>query len=177
MWTDLNDLFGLDHPAQELEFRQMIPRALVVFISGIVLVRLADKRSFAKKSAFDVLLILILGSIMGRSITGSERLFPTIGACFFLILLHRLMGSLACRWPTFENWVKGHADVLVRDGQVQQQTLRRHHISDEDLAEQLRLKAMAEDTQRVRLACLERSGEISFIKMTDDEQHATKKES
>lgn len=164
MWTQLNDLFGLDRSALELEFRQMLPRALVVFISGIVLVRIADKRSFAKKSAFDVLLILILGSIMGRSITGSERLFPTVCACFFLILLHRLMGLAACRWPAFEKMVKGHTDVLVRDGQILGQTLRAHHISDDDLAEQLRLKAMASDIRCISIASLERSGEISFIK-------------
>lgn len=164
LWSSLNDLFGLDKPAQELEFRQMILRAFVVFVSGIVLVRIADKRSFAKKSSFDVLLILILGSIMGRSITGSERLFPTIGACFFLILLHRLMGSLACRWHWLEKLVKGHTDVLVREGQVQEKTLRAHHISEEDLVEQLRLKAMEPDPAQIRLACLERSGEISFIK-------------
>lgn len=164
MWTHLSDLFGLDRSAQELEFRQMVLRTLVVFISGIVLVRIADKRSFAKKSAFDVLLILILGSIMGRSITGSERLFPTIGACFVLILLHRLMSLLACRWPSFEKLVKGHTDVLVKDGRVQESTLRAHHISEDDLAEQLRLKAMMSGITNVRLACLERSGEISFIK-------------
>ncbi|MBN8421324.1 MAG: DUF421 domain-containing protein [Verrucomicrobia bacterium] len=164
MWTQLNDLFGLDRSAQELEFRQMLPRALVVFISGIVMVRMADKRSFAKKSAFDVLLILILGSIMGRSITGSERLFPTIGACFFLILLHRLMSLAACRWPVFEKMVKGHTDVLVRDGHVLTQTLRVHHISEEDLAEQLRLKTRLSDIKDVSIASLERSGEISFIK-------------
>lgn len=164
MWSQLTDLFGLDRSAQELEFRQMLPRALVVFISGIVLVRIADKRSFAKKSAFDVLLILILGSIMGRSITGSERLFPTIGACFFLILLHRLMSLIACRWPVFEKLVKGHTDVLVKDGEVLTKTLRAHHISDDDLAEQLRLKAMISDTGNVSVARLERSGEISFIK-------------
>jgi uncharacterized membrane protein YcaP (DUF421 family) len=163
MWTDFNDLLGLDRTAEELEFRQMILRALVVFISGIVLVRIADKRSFAKKSSFDVLLILILGSIMGRSITGSERLFPTIGACFFLILMHRLMGSLACRWPLFEKWVKGHTDVLVREGAMQEETLRRHHISKDDFSEQLRLEAKMEEPAKVKLACLERSGEISFI--------------
>lgn len=163
MWTDFTDFFGLERSAQTLEFRQMLPRALVVFITGIALVRLADKRSFAKMSSFDVLLILILGSIMGRSITGSERLFPTIGACFFLIFLHRLMGSLACRWPAFEQWVKGHTDLLVMDGKMQDQTLRAHHISQEDFAEQLRLKGMMTDARNVRLAYLERSGEISFI--------------
>lgn len=168
MWTDLNDLLGLDRSVQELEFRQIILRAFVVFISGIVLVRIADKRSFAQKSAFDVLLILILGSVMGRSITGSERLFPTIGACFFLVILHRLMGLGACLWPRFEKLVKGHTDVLVKDGQVQKKTLRAHHISGEDLAEQLRLKAMMADTGQVRLACLERSGEISFIKKNEE---------
>lgn len=164
MWTAFSDFFGLDRSAETLEFRQVLARALMVFITGLVLVRIADKRSFAKKSSFDVLLILILGSIMGRSITGSERLFSTIGACFFLIFLHRILGSVACRFPRFEKWVKGHTDLLVREGHVEEKTLRAHHISEADLEEQLRLQAMTTDTKKIRLAYLERSGEISFIK-------------
>ncbi|WP_395739335.1 YetF domain-containing protein [Prosthecobacter sp.] len=50
------------------------------------------------------------------------------------------------------------ADEVVREA-----TLRRHHVSEDDLSKQLRLKAKMTEPNQVKLACLERSGEISFI--------------
>jgi uncharacterized membrane protein YcaP (DUF421 family) len=43
-------------------------------------------------------------------------------------------------------------------------TMRRNHISTHDLEEDLRLDAQMEDTSKVKVAHVERSGDISFIK-------------
>jgi uncharacterized membrane protein YcaP (DUF421 family) len=42
--------------------------------------------------------------------------------------------------------------------------MRRNHISMHDLEEDMRLGAHIDDLSRVRLARVERSGDISFIK-------------
>ncbi len=156
------EALGLDRAAADLAFWQVALRAVVVFASGAVIVRVADKRFFAKKSAFDVLMIFIVGSILGRAINGSEKLFSTIGACFLLVGMHRLLGTLACRWPRFECLIKGHANLIVRDGRPFDETLLAHHLSRADVMEDLRLKTSASELAEVDEARLERSGDISF---------------
>jgi uncharacterized membrane protein YcaP (DUF421 family) len=42
--------------------------------------------------------------------------------------------------------------------------MRHNHISEHDLEEDLRLEAQTEDLSRIRVARIERSGDISFIK-------------
>jgi uncharacterized membrane protein YcaP (DUF421 family) len=42
--------------------------------------------------------------------------------------------------------------------------MRSNHISDHDLEEDMRLEAQTEDLSKVRIARIERSGDISFIK-------------
>ncbi|MDB6120676.1 MAG: hypothetical protein JWO08_4457 [Verrucomicrobiaceae bacterium] len=160
----ISDMLGLQSEAQELTFSQVCLRGVVIFVAGLLMVRVADKRFYAKKSAFDILLALVLGSTLGRAINGSERLFETIGVCFLLVLIHRLMGFAACRYPSFEKIVKGHTNTLVKEGQVLKNNLYGHHLSEEDLNEQLRLQGNASSAEEVALACLERSGEISVIK-------------
>ncbi len=160
----LSDLLGLGRQAQELGFLQMCCRGVVVFFSGLLLVRFAEKRFFAKKNAFDVLLALMLGSTLGRAINGSERLFETIGVCFLLVLLHRLVSMAARRFPVLETVVKGHTNVLVEDGRLNQAALDHHDVTKCDLEEEMRLMANIDDLGRVSLACLERSGEISIVK-------------
>jgi uncharacterized membrane protein YcaP (DUF421 family) len=154
---------GVGMEAQHLSVSQVVLRAFVIFFATLVIVRLADKRFFAKRTAFDLILGFILASMMARAINGSEQLAPTIAAGFALALLHRALGWMACKWKRFGGWIKGHSQTLIVDGRVETGTLHRHHISEDDLAEELRLNGI-ESPDAVKLGRLERSGEISIIK-------------
>lgn len=155
--------FGIGMEAQNLTLLQVVLRAVLIFFVSLCIVRIADKRFFAKKTAFDLILGFILASMMARAINGSEQLGPTIAAGFALALLHRWMGWLACKWPQVGGWIKGHSQTLLKDGEIDRKQLRRHHIGYDDLLEELRLNGV-EEPNEARLARLERSGEISVIK-------------
>jgi uncharacterized membrane protein YcaP (DUF421 family) len=158
----LHSAFGVGLEAQHLTITQVVLRAVLVFFAALCIVRVANKRFFAKKTAFDLILGLILASMLARAINGSEQLGPTIAAGFALALLHRLLGWLACKWPTLRGVIKGHTETLITDGEVDRETLRKHNIGDDDLLEELRLNGVERPAQ-ARLARLERSGEISVI--------------
>jgi uncharacterized membrane protein YcaP (DUF421 family) len=70
---------------------------------------------------------------------------------------------LACRMPMLAGWIKGHSQTLIENSQVDHTRLERHHIAQDDLDEELRLNGVAHPRE-VKLARLERSGEISVIK-------------
>lgn len=149
--------------AQHLTIGQVALRAVLIFFAALCIVRVADKRFFAKKTAFDLILGFILASMMARAINGSEQMGPTIVAGFVLALLHRALGWMACVSPTIGGWIKGYSQTLVENGKVNATELRRHRISQHDLEEELRLNGV-EHPEELKLARLERSGEISVIK-------------
>ena len=95
-------LLGLGAEPKELTFLQVSLRGIVVFFAALVMVRLASKRSFADKTAFD-----------GRRLRKSMRI---------------------------------------------------NDISEHDLEEDMRLNAATEDLSKIKVARIERSGDISFIK-------------
>lgn len=167
MLESVQTFFGEGLQPTQLSYGQVVYRAVVVFFAALAIVRVANKRFFAKKTAFDFILGLVLASMMARSINGTERLGPTIVAGFVLALLHRGLGWLACRWPTIGGWIKGSTQTLVESGQVNRATMRQHHIGEDDLAEELRLKGV-QHASEVHLARLERSGEISVIRAEED---------
>jgi len=158
----LYSLFGVGVEAQHLTVTQVLLRAVLVFVATLAIVRFADKRFFAKKTAFDIILGFILASMMARTINGSEQLGPTIAAGFLLALLHRLLGFLACRWRWLGGLIKGSTQTLIEDGKIRRRQLDEHHLSDDDLLEELRIKGV-ESPDKAKLATLERSGEISVI--------------
>jgi uncharacterized membrane protein YcaP (DUF421 family) len=149
---------------KELTFVQVSVRGVVVFIATLVMVRLSSKRSLAEKTAFDAVLVVIIGSMLSRAINGSAAFLPTLGSGFVLVLLHRLFGVTAYYSHAFGILLKGKPAVLVQNGTLQHKNMLWNHISEHDLQEDMRLEAKTEDLSKIKTARVERSGDISFIK-------------
>ena len=81
-----------------------------------------------------------------------------------IVLVHRLFAFIAYHSHWFGCLLKGRPEVIVEDGNLILATMRRNHISEHDLEEDLRLDAEMEDASKVKVARVERSGDISFIK-------------
>ena len=163
-WNLVESLLGLAVEPKNLTFIQISLRGIIVMVGALVMIRLGTKRSLAEKTAFDAVLLIVLASVLARAVNGSAAFFPTIGGGFVLVFVHRLWGSIACRWHAFGVLIKGRSDVIVENGNVNWNVLRQNHISKHDLEEDLRLNAKTDDLSKIRIARVERSGDISFIK-------------
>jgi uncharacterized membrane protein YcaP (DUF421 family) len=146
---------------------QISLRGVVVFVLALIMVRLSDRRPLTKKSPFDIILVVILASALSRATNGSASFFGTIGGAAVLVFLHRLLAFASCRWPGVAALIKGRPAVLVRNGEWQRAALRAKDISPEDLLEDMRLTAKIEKLEKVKVARLEVSGDISFILRTE----------
>ena len=161
VWSALSDVLGLDR--ESLSVGQMAARAVVVYVIGVALVRVGEKRFIGKFSAFDVIMGIMIGSILSRAITTAEGFVATLTAASALILLHYGFAVLAFHSNEVGDLVKGHARTLVTDGTIDWDAMRRGHISEKDLRSALRENARTEDISGVKRATLERSGNISVI--------------
>ena len=148
---------------KDLTFVQISLRGAIVFVATLVMIRLGHKRSLARKTAFDAVLIVILASVLSRAVNGSAAFFATLGGSFAIVLLHRLFALVAYRWHWFGTLIKGQPEVIVDDGDLILPAMRRNHITQHDLEEDLRLAVKAENLKGIRVARVERSGDISFI--------------
>ncbi len=148
---------------KDLKFWQTMVRATIIYVLALIAIRIGKKRLLGRNTAFDVILGIILGSVFGRAINGSAPFLGTISAGFFLVLLHWLFASIAVRKHGFGNLVKGEPTVLIQDGEVKRDILKKHDLSENDLKESMRLQAKTEDISQIQLATLERNGNISFL--------------
>ena len=155
---------GLGVEPKDLTFLQISLRGIIVFLATLIMVRLGHKRPLAQKTPFDAILLVILASVLSRAINGSAAFFATLGGGVVLVLLHRLFAYLAFYSHRFGTLVKGRADVIVRDGECDFPMMRRNHVSMHDLDEDMRLSAHTDELSGIRVARVERSGDISFIK-------------
>jgi uncharacterized membrane protein YcaP (DUF421 family) len=163
-WNSFQTLLGLGVEPKDLTFTQISLRGIIVFLVTLAAMRIGHKRSLSRKTPFDAVLLVILAAVLSRAINGSAAFFATLGGGVVLVLLHRLFACLAFYSHGFGILVKGKPDVIVRDGKPDFQVMRRNHVSVHDLDEDMRLSAHTDDLSGIRLARVERSGDISFIK-------------
>ena len=143
---------------------QVSMRGIIVFIAVLLMVRISSKRSLAEKTGFDAALIVIIASVLSRAINGSAPFVPTLVVGFVLVFLHRLLALGAYASHTFGILVKGKPVVIVENGRINRRNMRRNQITQHDLEEDMRLDAETEDLGTIKVARVERSGDISFIK-------------
>jgi uncharacterized membrane protein YcaP (DUF421 family) len=157
-------LLGQDGKATELTLLQTSLRGFIIFIIGLALVRIGDRRSLAEKTAFDAIFIVLIGSMLSRAINGAAPFLTTIGAGIALMIIHRAFAFGACKSHWFGKLIKGQPVTLVRNGEIDWRRMKHSLVSKHDFEEDLRLDAKTEDVSTIQLARLERSGDISFIK-------------
>jgi uncharacterized membrane protein YcaP (DUF421 family) len=157
------DALGIGLDPQSLTAGQMTLRSVIVYGAGIVLIRLGDKRFLGRLTAFDAVMGVLIGSVLGRAINGNAPFFGTLIACAALVVLHRVFALAAFRVRWFGRLIKGDTRLLVRDGEPQRAELKKSHITQGDLEEMLRLGGGVEKASHVRLAYYERNGQVSVI--------------
>jgi uncharacterized membrane protein YcaP (DUF421 family) len=154
--------------ADELSVLQILTRCIFIYVIGIALVRLGNKRFIGKMTAFDIIIAIIIGSLLSRTITEKDLFFETLAACLLLILVHRLFSLIAAYSDRFGDWIKGHERVVVQDGEILWDALHKSNLSKQDLMQTLRLNARVSDITNVQIARLERNGDISIILKNED---------
>jgi uncharacterized membrane protein YcaP (DUF421 family) len=156
-------MFGLGIEPKDLTALQLTSRGILILLVALVLMRLGAKRALARKTPLDVILIVIVGSLLSRSINGSGPLFGTIAAATVMVVLHRLLEFAAYACHPLGVAMKGAPGLIVEDGRFVKKTMAQNHVTERDVEEDLRLDGKTDDIADVRVARLERSGDISFL--------------
>ena len=155
-------MLGLDRGAHDLTVGQVCVRAVVVFLAGLVIMRVGNRRFLAKATPFDVLLGFVLGSVLSRAISGTAAFLPTIAGSLVIVILHRLLATLVFRAHGIGRLVKGAPLVLIEDGVLSEDAATHARLTPGDIAEALRMRGVA-TPRHVALATIERNGIVTVV--------------
>ena len=156
----INDLFG---QGKDLNILQMSLRAIVVFFIALALIRFTGMRVFGIKSALDTCIIIMLGSILSRAVTGASPFFPTVIASIVLMLIHKIIASISVSNQTISRLVKGTHVSLYKDGVLNEENLKKCALSYGDIMEEIRLDLHQDTMENIEEIFMERTGKISVI--------------
>ncbi|MDQ2753626.1 MAG: DUF421 domain-containing protein [Bacteroidota bacterium] len=161
----IHQLFGV---GKDLTALQMSMRSVVFFFITLICIRIGGVRAFGKKSAFDNIIVIVLGSVVARGIVGATPFGATTAASFVIVLVHRFLGWLIVKNKIIEKIIKGDHVLLYDRGQMIHANLERTGMSKNDLFESLRLETKTETLDNIEKAYMENNGRISFILKKND---------
>ena len=141
----------------------LVLRALVLFGGVYVLLRVVGRRELAQMAPIDFILLIVLGDAIQQGLTQDD--YSVTGALtviFTIAVIQVALGYVTFRSRRVRTVLEGEPIVLVEDGRVIEQNLRRSRIAAEELAEEARLSQVS-SLKDVAWAVLETSGKISII--------------
>jgi uncharacterized membrane protein YcaP (DUF421 family) len=158
-----NHMFVLGLPILE-----KILRPIVVYIFLIVGLRLSGKRELAQLNPFDLVVLLTLSNTVQNAIIGDDNtvIGGIIGATS-LLAINYLVVRFLYGHRKLDQIVEGRADLLIEDGKVYTQRLKRELITEEELAAAARKQGF-ESLADVRQCVLEPGGTLTFVAKKPD---------
>ncbi|HSO94563.1 MAG TPA: YetF domain-containing protein [Acidimicrobiia bacterium] len=134
-----------------------------IYFFLILLLRFFGRRQLAQLSALDLVVVLLLGSAVETAmIHGDLSLAAGLVSAATLLILNRLLTVVFLRVPTLSHLVNGGPILLVHDGTIIEEHLRRVGLTLPDLDAALRGRGFA-STTGVRECVLETDGSITAV--------------
>ena len=143
---------------------EIVIRASIIFFFLLVLTRGMKKRTLADMAPFEMLLLVTLGDIVQQGVTQEDfSLTGAILATSTLAFWITVLSWATWRWRRIGRAVDGVPVVIVQDGQPRDEVLEVERLPLDEVYEAARQEGI-DDLAKVRIAILEPSGRISFIK-------------
>jgi uncharacterized membrane protein YcaP (DUF421 family) len=142
----------------------IVLRAVGLYLFMVLLMRVLGRRELSSLSPADLVLLIVLGDAVQQgltqddySVTGALIAVSTIAA------LQVISSYVVYRSRRARRILEGEPVVVIQDGKLMERNLQRERMSEDDLAEEMRLQQIA-SFDDVQWAILENNGQISFVK-------------
>lgn len=145
----------------------VVLRATAMFAVVYLLLRLLGKRELGQMTPFDFVTMVVIGDLIQQGITHND--FSLTGATLAISTFafwSLVLGWLGYLVPPARKMLEGEPRLIVRDGEVLKDALRRDRLTLDELESEMRLAGIG-TIEDVRFAVLEPQGKISFIKKSD----------
>jgi uncharacterized membrane protein YcaP (DUF421 family) len=139
-------------------------RAVGVYLILLVLLRISGKRTLSQVTTFDFVLILIIAETTQQALLGEDYSLTNMTIiASTLVALSLVFAYVDFYLPQVSKWVDGAPLIVVRDGEILKDRVRKELVTEEDILESARQKHGIERMDQIKYAVLEKSGDISII--------------
>ncbi len=142
-------------------------RTVIIYIVVTLAIRLMGKRQIGDMQPNELVITLLISEIAAIPLQDiNQPVLLGIVAIFVLVFLEIIISILTMKIFKFRQLMSGKSAVIIKNGVIDQQTMRDVRMTVLDLIELLREKDVF-DIKDVAFAVLEVNGSLSILKNTD----------
>lgn len=145
----------------------VIIRSFIAFFSLLIFVRIIGKQQMAELTFFDYIVGITIGSIASTlSVQVNQNTLATLVGMAIWVLLPLLLAFICLRSAAIRKLVEGEATVVIENGKILDNHLKKIRISIDDLISELRTQGVF-NIADVEFALFESNGKLSIQKKSD----------
>lgn len=144
-------------------------RTLVLYLVLIIGLRLTGKRQIGELEPNELVLTMLLSDL--AAVPMQDFGIPLLSGVLpiaVILCMSMLLSFLSLRSVRFRALICGEPTVIIRQGVISQQAMRRNRLTLDELMEELRCQGIT-DLQTVKYAVLETSGQLSVLLYPKDQ--------
>ena len=142
----------------------IIVRTVILYWFILIIFRLMGKREVGELSIFDLVVFLLIAEVAGFSLDDPNSSFiNAIVPVIILFLIQISVSYFSLKSKKFRDVMEGEPSILIRDGIIVENEMRKQRYNLDDLLQQLREQQIG-SVQSVSYAFLEPSGNLSVFK-------------
>ena len=139
-------------------------RGAAIYVFLLLIVRITGRRELGEMTAFDFVLLLIVGESTQQALLGDD--YSVTNAMLVictLVVIDLALSLVKGRLPRIEQLVDGLPLVVVENGRPLRERLRKARIDEQDVLSAARQTHGLERMEQIKYAVLECTGTISVI--------------
>lgn len=138
-------------------------RSILIYMFLIFSIRLLGKRQLGEMEPSEFVVSLLIADLAATSMQDTSlSLAASVIPITTVLLLELMLSSLSYHFITVRKLTCGKPVILMENGKINQQNLRRTRVTLDELTEHLREKGIV-DLSTVKYAILETNGQISVL--------------
>lgn len=150
-------------------------RTLMLYIFVTIGIRLMGKRQIGDMQPNELVVTLLISEIAAIPLQDiTQPIINGVIAIFVLVVIEILLSVLSMKSNFFRKLLSGQSVIIIENGKINEQAMRKVRLTLIDLVELLRAQAVF-DIDTVAYAILEVNGSLSVL-LKNSEQPPTKKD-
>jgi uncharacterized membrane protein YcaP (DUF421 family) len=139
-------------------------RTVAIYAFLLVVLRISGRRTLAQMTTFDLVLLLIISEAAQQALLGDD--FSITGALLVVVTLLSIdiaLSLLKGRVPSSARLIDGLPMVIVENGALLEDRMRRARIDEGDILISARETQGLESIDQIKFAVIEITGSITVI--------------
>ncbi|MFD1037030.1 DUF421 domain-containing protein [Virgibacillus byunsanensis] len=148
-------------------------KAIVVVIGGVLILRLAGRKSISQLTVAQTVMMIAVGSLIIQPV-GDRNIWITMLITFLMVATLLFIEYIVLKSNALETLIYGKGLVVVENGQINENNLKKLRLTVDMLEVRMRQQNIQHFTD-LQWATIEANGQLGYM-LKSDKQYATKED-